>query len=97
MRRGPGGGSATPVTFGAGAVPRTGLPTITDWLGSMLNDGGVRVSHTTASNRRYTAADLAPQLFLLPPAYPNDNLATAAQSAGVSRNQLNRRRGSGAH
>jgi hypothetical protein len=67
-----------------------------DLLGSMIGDGAIRVALTTASNRRFTAGDLSPQVFLMPPSYPNDPTSLAdAPRVGVGnyRRMLNRHRG----
>jgi hypothetical protein len=63
-------------------------------LDSTLGDGAVRVALTTASNRKFHGSDLTPQLFLMPPAYPNDQLELVSQAgAGNYRKALNRSRG----
>lgn len=61
------------------------------------NDGVTRAGGTTASNRRYTAADITAQVFLAPAsAQGNDKDRLTAAGLGNSRNAMNRRRGAGA-
>jgi hypothetical protein len=83
-------------------APRGDIPQHPDFLAAdeyldgMFNTGAIAVATMTSGSRRYTGSDLTPQLFLLPPAASNDNLDTAAQTSGLTRNVLNRRRGAGA-
>jgi hypothetical protein len=63
---------------------------------SMMDTGGLAVALTSPRGRRFSAGDLTPQLFLAPPAYPNDEtgLETVTTNGTANyRKALNRQRG----
>jgi hypothetical protein len=65
-------------------------------IDGLLGPGGLAVAMTTRQGRRFTGSDLTPQMFLAPPAYPNDKTGLETVStAGVGnyRKALNRQRG----
>jgi hypothetical protein len=99
MRPRPGARTTPP---GTGQFDGHRPPQATDYAGAgelldgLFGDGAIRVSHTSARTGQYTAAHINPQAYLIAASVPNDNLATATQTAAVSRNAMNRRRGAGA-
>lgn len=64
-----------------------------DLLDGLAGEGALRVSGTTASNRRYTGDDIAAQLFLAPASAQREGTDILDNGAGNSRSALNRRRG----